>query len=87
MNTTETQALLSHFITPPKGTSPAAIKDRILHWLDVSTNPQNHIMDSSAYAVAARRKTARQNLRKLILKYPSLAAELKRERESEGIGQ
>jgi len=63
---------LKRFLKPPKGKAPAQIREKILHWLDVANNPEAF---GSADA-AARRKSARQNVCRLVKQYPEIAAEI-----------
>lgn len=74
--------LINSFLTPPKGKSPGAIKDRIQHWIDIANFPEKHVDDpTNRYAVAAIRRSARQNARKLIRRHPELALEIQNEEQ------
>ena len=69
-------AQLRRFLPPPTGTSPEAIKDRIMHWFAIAKHPEKHVESSNLHTIAAKRKAAKQNLRKLIVWYPQIAAEI-----------
>jgi hypothetical protein len=82
---TNVEELINNFLTPPKGKSPEDIKARILHWVDIANHPENHVTDSTnQFAVAAKRRTARQNARSLIRKHPTIAAQIKTTDSQEG---
>ena len=80
----DAKELIASFLIPPNGKSPEAIKARILHWVDVANHPERHVLDpSNAYAIAVKRRTARQNARKLIDRHPEVALQIKSERSQE----
>jgi len=80
----DARELITSFLIPPNGKSPQAVKARILHWVDVANHPEKYVPDpNNPYAIAAKRRTARQNARKLIQRHPELAAQLKAERSQE----
>lgn len=70
--TTNLDDFLKKFLKPTKGKSPEQIKQKILHWLDIANNPE--AFDSTD--AAARRKSARQNVCRLVKQYPDIAAEI-----------
>lgn len=73
---------LAKFLVPPKGDSPEEIADRIRYWIEVANHPEKFVKDdSSPYAVSAKRRTARQNLRRLVSKHSQVAAQIMRESE------
>jgi hypothetical protein len=87
MNTSSTEVpaaitaaeLIHKFLSPHKGKSSDDVKARIIKWAKVEKNPEDYITkqdDKGPSAIAARRKTARQNLRLLIERNPEIAAEL-----------
>ena len=56
-------------------------KERILHWVEVARHPEDHTTDKSPHAIAAIRKNARQNVRRLAVRNPKIAAQLMEETE------
>jgi len=78
----DVEQLVNRFLIPPSGSSPSAIKDRIRHWVDVANFPEKHVDDATnRYAVAAMRRSGRQNARKLIQRHPELALEIQKEEQ------
>lgn len=67
------------FLRPPTGTSPQDITAKILHHIDVANNPAQYSSDHSTPALRAKRRSARQSLRRLALKHQEIAAKLMRE--------
>jgi hypothetical protein len=67
------------FLRPPTGTSPQDITAKILHFIDVANNPAQYSDDHSTHALRAKRRSARQSLRRLALKHQALAAQLMQE--------
>lgn len=62
------------FLQIPKGDSPEQIEARIRHWVDVVNHPEAFVAeDTSPYAISAKRRSARQNLRRLLQKHPDVA--------------
>lgn len=78
-------SFLKAFLAPPPGDSPQDIKTRLLHWVAVANDPEKFIEDQSTHAVAAKRKSARQNLKRLAERHPDIAAELMKAREEGAI--
>jgi len=71
------ETFLTEFLDKtPKGNS---IADRIRHWIAVYENPQSFTTDASPYAVAAKRKAARQNLKRLAARHQAVAEQIMRE--------
>jgi hypothetical protein len=75
---------LQAFLKPPTGTSPEDIVARLRHYIDVANNPSQYSDDHSTDALRAKRRSARQNLRRIALKYPHIAAQLLREYKKAG---
>jgi|HubBroStandDraft_5_1064220.scaffolds.fasta_scaffold853916_2 hypothetical protein len=74
---------LGTFLMPPKGDSPEAIAERIRHWIYVANHPEEFVKDDpSPYAISAKRRTARQNLRRLVKNHEQIAASIMREHEA-----
>jgi hypothetical protein len=67
------------FLRPPTGTSPQDITAKILHFIDVVNNPAKYSDDNSTHALRAKRRSAKQSLRRLALKHQELAAKLMQE--------
>ena len=67
------------FLRPPTGKSPQDISAKILHYIDVVNNPEQYSEDHSTPALRAKRRSARQSLRRLALKHQALAAKLMHE--------
>lgn len=80
---TSVQDFLNTFLKPPKGDSPKDIAQRIRHWIDVANNPEQYVQDQHPLVVATRRKSARQNLRKLIERHPHIAEQIMHETQLE----
>lgn len=73
---------LDKFLLPPKSDSAKATTERIRYWIDVANHPEQFVKDDlSPYAISAKRRTARQNLRRLLKKYGQVAATLMHEAE------
>jgi hypothetical protein len=70
---------LRTFLSPPKGTSPQDIAAKIRHYIDVANNPAQYSDDHTTFALRAKRRSARQCLRRLVQKHPQIAAQLMRE--------
>ena len=75
----DVQEFLSAFLTPPPGDSPAAVKQKMLHWIEVANHPEQSSSDQSPHAIAALRRNARQNLRRLAERNPAVMQELLKE--------
>jgi hypothetical protein len=74
--------LIDRFIgRPPEGNSPEDIKARLLKWRDVYSTPEKFTTDTHPQALKAARRNARQNIRRLALRHPELAAQLMQEGE------
>ena len=71
---------LERFLNTPSGKSPQAIRSRFQHWAEVYANPDQFSQDHSPHALAAKRKSARQCLRRLAERHPGVASELIAER-------
>ncbi len=69
------------FLQPAKGDSPEQIANRIRHWIEVCNRAEEFCQDSSPYALSAKRRSARQNLRRLVKKHPLIAEQIRREAE------
>jgi hypothetical protein len=70
------------FLQPPKGNSPEQIAARIRHWVDVANAPEAFVAgDASPYAISAKRRSARQNLGRLLKRYPDVAKSIMQESE------
>jgi hypothetical protein len=77
--TTETQKLIDSFFTAPQGNSPEEIIKRIQHWVGIANNPAaSSPVDADKYAIAAKRRSARQNATRLMKRYPELTKQLGR---------
>lgn len=70
---------LQAFLKPPTGTSPEDIAAKLRHYIDVANNPSQYSDDHSTFALRAKRRNARQSLRRLVQKHPQIAAQLMRE--------
>lgn len=70
---------LRTFLSVPKGKSPEDIAAKIRHYVDVANNPSQYSDDPSTFALRAKRRSARQSLRRLVQKHPQIAAQLMRE--------
>jgi hypothetical protein len=75
----DVQKFIDQFLILPSGKSPAAIRDRFEHWREVHSHPEKYTEDQSPHALAAKRKSARQCLRRLAERHPDIAASLVRE--------
>jgi hypothetical protein len=75
-------AFLSTFLSAPVGNTPAAIRQRLIHWIAVANNPEAYTGgDASPYAINERKRTAVQNLKKLAQRHKPIADQLMSERE------
>jgi hypothetical protein len=71
------------FLKAPRGDSPEQIAARIRHWVDVANHPEAFVAgDTSPYAISAKRRSARQNLRRLLQKHPHIAEALLQDSEA-----
>ena len=62
------------FLKLPKGDSPEQIAARIRHWVDVANTPEAFVeADTSPYAIRAKRRSALQNVRRLLKRHPDVA--------------
>ena len=52
------QTFIEKFLIPTPGKSPQAIKDRILHWVEVANHPEKFTSTQDIHAIAAKRKNA-----------------------------
>lgn len=76
---------LDEFLIAPKGHTPADIRKKIEHWLQVANCPEQFASNgTNAYEVSYKRRLARQNLRRLIKKYPAIANQIREERATNG---
>jgi hypothetical protein len=80
--TVSLDTFFQRFLRPPKGNSSEQIAERIRHWIDVCNHPERYSQDANEYAISAKRRTARQNLRRLGRKHPHIVAEIMREPEA-----
>ena len=84
MNSVDPQVreFAAKFVKPPKGDSPEQIEGRIRHWVDVANHPEAFVKgDTSRFAISAKRRSARQSLRRLLHKHPEVAEAMMRESE------
>jgi len=73
-------SFLKAFLAPPPGDSPQDIKARLLHWIAVANEPHKFLTENNPHSVAAKRRSARQNLRRLAQRHPEIADQLMKER-------
>ena len=78
-----TRVFLQTFLAPPEGKSPQDIKARLLHWIEVANSPEQFTGDPSAHTLAAKRRSARQNVKRLAERHPEIAAQLMHDRVHE----
>ena len=78
------QHLLNTFLKPPSGKSPAAIRERLLYWIEQANHPEKYTKDedTSKLAIADVRRKARQNVRRIIAEHPVVASSLAKEQSS-----
>jgi hypothetical protein len=74
---------LRAFLSPPSGSTPQDIINKIRHYIDVANNPAQYSSDTSIPALRAKRRNARQSLRRLVLKHPEIAAQIMHEQKAE----
>lgn len=77
------QTFIEKFLIPTPGKSPQAIKDRILHWVEVANHPEKFTSTQDIHAIAAKRKNARQCVKDLAARHPDIIAVLSAERTEE----
>lgn len=71
------------FLKPQKGDSPEDITARIRHWVDVVNHPEAFVTgDKSPHAISAKRRSGRQNLRRLLKRHPDVAEAMMQEPEA-----
>lgn len=71
------------FLKPPKGDSPEQIEARIRHWVDVANHPEAFVAgDKNPYSISAKRRSALQNLRRLLKRHPDVAKTIMQESEA-----
>lgn len=85
MQTSATHDFVRTFFTSPSGTSPAAIRERILYWIERATHPEQFVPQdtptNSLPQVTARiRRRARQNALRLAGRHPEVRDQLIHER-------
>lgn len=78
---------LETFLEPPPGKSPQQIKARLLHWIELANHPERFSVDKSAIALAKKRRSARQSLKRLAERHPEIAAALLRERKPGAVSE
>ena len=76
------QQFIHTFTVPPSGRTPQTLRERFQHWIEVYAHPEQFTKDHSPHALAAKRKSARQCLRRLAERHPEVAAAFLRERDS-----
>ena len=85
----DVDAFIKKFLRPPKSSanSPDDVAARLRYWISVVNRPELFMKedDPNPYAVSARRRTARQNLRRLLKKYPDVAAQVMREEDENSV--
>jgi len=79
---TPVSKFLSTFLTPCKGSSPVEIEERILYWVEVANHPDRYITSANPHELSAKRKSAVQNLRRLVERHPDIATKIEGEREA-----
>ena len=72
------------FVRPPTGKSPEDILAKLRHYIDVANDPSTYATDKSAFAVRAKRRNARQAIRRLVQRHPEIAAQMMRETKRAG---
>ena len=72
----EADLFLQKHLNPPPGKPAPDVTERILHWLAVANNPNIVAPATSAANIANVRRKARQNLRRLVLRHPEVAAQV-----------
>lgn len=75
----EVDLFLQKHLNPTPGRPAQDVKDRILHWIALAKNPTLVISEANAKSEANARRKARQNIRRLLLRHPEVAAQLDRE--------
>ena len=85
-NDSTVEDFLRAFIAPPNGSTPRDTRAKLEYWIEAATHPEQHTKDNdtSRYAVAAVRRKARQNARRLAERHPDIAQQLMRERQQSG---
>jgi response regulator of citrate/malate metabolism len=81
MSSSPIDQFLKTFLSPPPGDTPKEIKERLLHWIAVTNEPQQFSNSEDAHAIAATRRSARQNLKRLAQRHPDIATDLMNERK------
>lgn len=67
---TVAQFILQHLPIPKD--SPESIVENIIKWIGVANNPAKFYQDAGDYELRARRRNARQNVRRLLSRHPAL---------------
>ena len=77
---TQLDGFMERYLSAPQGSSPEQIVARIRHWIHVANHPEQFVNgDTSRYAISAKRRSARQNLRRLLKSYPAIAEQVMQE--------
>jgi hypothetical protein len=73
---TTLDSFFQKFIRPLTGTSPQDLLSKAHHLIDVVNDPAQYAVDTSPFALRAARRSARQSLRRLMLKRPEVLKQI-----------
>jgi hypothetical protein len=77
-------AFLKAYLKPPKGNSPQKIRERFLHWVEVTNHPENFTSgDDNPAVLSKKRRSARQCLKRLALRHPDIVEQLLHEHQQQ----
>ena len=68
----EVEELIATYLNSPKDDS-AGIAANIVKWFAIANDPAKFYPDAGLYELRSRRRCARQNTRRLLVKHPELA--------------
>jgi hypothetical protein len=77
--TNPASAFVVKFFKSPKGNSSEQIKAKLRHWIEVGNSVEQMSPGYNRFEIAALRRNARENARKLATRHPQIAEELMRE--------
>jgi hypothetical protein len=80
--TTDIEKFIRIAFTPPTGSNPADIREKILHWVEVANHPELHTTEQTPAVARELRRKGKQNARRLALRHPEIAAQITRELEA-----
>jgi hypothetical protein len=72
----EVDRFIAKHVHPTPGKSIQNVHSRLQHWIEVANNPPQFTSSLDAKDLSKVRSHARQNIRRLVLRHPNIAAQL-----------